>query len=75
MIGVFLVHNIMSINHGMNLLHDSSGFTSTPRHISKPVYNLGLIPKLKFLLCVSEIGIPVVSGFDLSCLNTRWTVI
>jgi hypothetical protein len=42
-----LVHNIASVNHGANLLHDSSGFTSTPRHTSKQVYNLGLIPSLR----------------------------
>ena len=28
------------------LLHNSSGCTSTPGHISKQIYNMGLIPSL-----------------------------
>ena len=49
-IGVFwrTSYDIMSVIHGVILLHGSSGVTSTPRRvsISKQTYNLGLIPSL-----------------------------
>ena len=43
---MMLYYDVMPVHSGEILLHGSSGCTSTPRHISKQIYSMGLIPSL-----------------------------